>query len=70
MKKNLGFADRAIRLIAAALFAVLYFTGIISSTVGIVLLILAVVFALTSFVSFCPIYHLFGINTKKHYSKN
>jgi len=70
MKKNMGFADRAIRLIAAAVFAALYFTGTITGVVGIVLLVLALVFALTSFISFCPLYVPFGISTKKHLSKS
>jgi hypothetical protein len=63
MKKNMGSADRIIRLIIAAVVGVLYFTGIISGTIGIVLLVLAGVFVLTSLISFCPIYAPFGIKT-------
>lgn len=63
MKKNMGNADRIIRLLIAAVVAVLYFTNIITGTVGIVLLLLAGVFVLTSLVGFCPIYALLGINT-------
>ena len=63
MKKNMGNADRIIRLLIAAVVAVLYFNNIISGTVGIVLLVLAGVFVLTSLVGFCPIYALLGINT-------
>lgn len=65
MKKNMGSIDRIIRLLVAAVVAVLYFTGTISGTLGIALLILAVVFVLTSLVSFCPLYTLFGINSCK-----
>lgn len=65
MKKNMGSADRIIRTIIAALIAILYFTGIISGTLGIVLLVVALIFLLTSFVSFCPLYAPFGINTCK-----
>ena len=36
MKKNMGTADRIIRLIVAALFVVLYFTNVITGTWGIV----------------------------------
>lgn len=64
MKKNMGTTDRIIRLIAAAIFALLYFTGIVSGTLGIVLLVLAIVFTLTSFMSFCPLYLPLHINTK------
>lgn len=63
MKKNMGSADRIVRLLAAVIIAVLYYGGYISGTLGIVLLVVAVVFALTSFVSFCPAYLPFGINT-------
>ena len=63
MKKNMGSADRIIRMIIAAVIATLYFTNIITGTLGIVLLVLAVVFLLTSFISFCPIYAPFGLST-------
>ena len=65
MKKNMGSADRIIRLLIAAVIGVLYFTGTISGTLGIVLLILAGVFVLTSFISFCPLYAPFGLSTCK-----
>ena len=63
MKKNMGLADRIIRVIIAAIIGVLYFTGTVSGTLGIVLLVLAGVFALTSLISFCPLYAPFGIKT-------
>ncbi len=63
MKANMGSADRIIRLLLAAVFATLFFTETVSGTWGIVLMTLAVVFMLTSFVSFCPLYAPFGINT-------
>lgn len=63
MKKNMGSADRIIRFIIAAVIAVLYYTGTISGTLGLVLLVLAGVFVLTSLVSFCPLYAPFGIST-------
>jgi hypothetical protein len=63
MKKNLSNADRIIRLIAAAIFAILYFTNTVSGTFGIVLLLVGVVLALTSLVSFCPLYAILGLNT-------
>ena len=63
MKKNMGNADRIIRLLIAAVVAILYFTNIITGTVGLVLLVLAAVFVLTSLVAFFPIYAILGINT-------
>lgn len=65
MKKNMGTTDKAIRILVAVVIAVLYFTNTISGTLAIVLGILAVVFILTSFISFCPLYLPFGINTLK-----
>lgn len=63
MKKNMGIADRVIRFLVAALVAGLYFTNVITGTLGIVLLVVAAVFLLTSFISFCPLYTLVGLST-------
>ena len=65
MKKNMGNADRIIRIIIAAVIAGLFFANIIPGVLGIVLMALAGVFLLTSFISFCPLYAPFGINTCK-----
>ena len=65
MKKNMGSTDRIFRFIIAAVIAVLYFTNVISGILGIVLLVLAGVFILTSFISFCPLYAPFGLSTCK-----
>ena len=64
MKKNMGTIDRVIRILIAALVIVLYFTNIISGTLGIILLIVAGVFILTSLVSVCPLYMPLGISTR------
>ncbi len=63
MKKNMGGADRIIRVLLAAVFAYLYFGGIVTGTWGLVLVILGGVFLLTSLVGFCPLYTLVGLNT-------
>ncbi len=65
MKKNMGLADKAIRILVAAVIAVLYFTHQISGTAAIVLGVLAIVFTLTSLMGTCPLYLPFGISTKK-----
>jgi hypothetical protein len=65
MKANMGSIDKAVRILAAVAIAILYFTNQISGTVAIVLIILAGVFILTSFMSFCPLYLPFGISTRK-----
>ena len=63
MKKNMGLTDRIIRVIIAVIIASLYFANILTGTLGIILLVLAGVFLLTSFVSFCPLYAPFGLTT-------
>jgi hypothetical protein len=63
MKKNMGNADRTIRVLVAALIAVLYFTNTITGTLGYVLLAVGGIFLLTSFIGSCPLYSIFGINS-------
>lgn len=65
MKSNMGSIDKAVRIIVAIILAVLYFTDQTTGTLGIVLMIVAGIFLLTSFVSFCPLYYPFKITTKK-----
>lgn len=65
MKKNMGGLDRGLRILAAVAIAVLYFTGVLSGTLAIILLVLAGVFILTGFISFCPLYYPFRISTRK-----
>ena len=59
----MGSTDRIIRLSIATLIAVLYVTNVIEGTLAIVLGIAAVIFAASSFVNFCPLYSMLGINT-------
>jgi len=63
MKKNMGSIDKVIRILVAVVFVALYFMQVVTGTLGIILLALAAVFVLTSFISFCPLYWPFGINT-------
>ena len=63
MTKNMGNADRIIRILLAAVMAYLYFSDRVTGTLGLVMVILAAVFVLTSLVSFCPLYKLVGLNT-------
>ena len=65
MKKNMGSADRIIRLILAVLFTALYFMDIVSGTLGLILMIAAGIFLLTSLIRFCPLYAPFGLSTCK-----
>jgi hypothetical protein len=65
MKKNMGGTDRILRTILALIIVGLYFLGFIEGVFAIILLVLAAIFVLTSFVSFCPLYVPFGISTCK-----
>ena len=65
MKKNMGVTDRVARVIIAAILAILYFTDTVTGTLGIVLLVVAGVFLLTSLLSFCPLYFPCGMKTNK-----
>ena len=63
MKKNMGSTDRIVRVLIAVVFVGLYFGNVVTGTWGIVLLALAAIFLLTSFVSICPAYMPFGLST-------
>lgn len=63
MQNNMGTADRIIRVTLAAVVIFLYYSNIITGTLGIILLVLAGVFVLTSLIGFCPLYKLVGLNT-------
>jgi len=65
MKRNMSNTDRIVRVILAALFAYLYFGGIVTGTLGIVLVVFGAVFLLTSVVAFCPLYTPFKFSTYK-----
>ncbi|WP_372769996.1 DUF2892 domain-containing protein [Lutibacter sp.] len=65
MKKNMGSADKLIRVLIAVVIAVLYYLGQIEGMLAIVLMAFAVIFLLTSLVSFCPLYTILGIKSNK-----
>jgi len=64
-KQNMGTLDRTIRLLLAAVVAVLYLTGNLTGLAAIILGILAVIFVITSFIGFCPLYLPIGLSTRK-----
>lgn len=65
MKKNMNTTDRIIRFIIAGVVLALYYTNVIGGTLAYVLMALSVIFVVTGFVSFCPLYRIFGISTCK-----
>ena len=65
MKKNMGIADRVIRLVIVIALLTLYFTGVVSGLLGTIFIVASVIFTLTSVLSFCPIYAALGVKTCK-----
>ncbi|WP_396600348.1 DUF2892 domain-containing protein [Algibacter sp. R77976] len=65
MKKNMGSLDKGIRIVAAIAIALLYYFNVISGTLAYILMAAAIIFLVTSFINFCPLYTIFGINTCK-----
>ena len=63
MKTNMSNLDKVIRIALAILFAGLYFSGILTGAIGLVLLVLGGIFVLTSLIGICPIYSVLGIST-------
>ncbi|MFB0998527.1 MAG: DUF2892 domain-containing protein [Flavobacteriales bacterium] len=63
MKKNVGNKDKTIKTVLAAIVAALYFTGTLEGTFALILLIVAIIFAVISLINFCPLYKLIGINS-------
>lgn len=65
MKKNMGTADKIIRIVVAIIVAALYITETVTGVLGIVLLVAGGIFLATSLVNFCPLYTIFGMSTCK-----
>jgi hypothetical protein len=65
MKKNMGALDKALRILVAIVVGGLYLSNKISGTIALILGVLAIIFVITSFLGFCPLYLPFGINTNK-----
>lgn len=61
----MGLADKIIRVVLAVVIVILYVKDIITGTLGIILLVLAGIFVLTSLLNVCPLYKVFGISTSK-----
>lgn len=66
MRKNMGTADRVIRIGIAIIIAVLFFTEVITGSLGIILMVIAGILILSSLVAFCPLYYMFGLRTCKN----
>ncbi len=65
MKRNMSNVDRIARTVIALVFIYLYFGGIVTGALGIVLVVLGAVFLLTALLAFCPLYVPFKLSTYK-----
>lgn len=65
MTKNIGTADKILRLTAAAGLVIMIATGFVSGTLAWFLGAGAVALTATSITSFCGMYAIFGITTCK-----
>jgi hypothetical protein len=65
MKSNMSKTDRSIRAVVGLIFIALYGMGLVSSTLGIILAVVGVVFLITAAVAFCPMYVPLKIKTNK-----
>lgn len=65
MTPNMGTTDKAVRIIAAVILVMLYFTNTLTGTLGLIALVVAGIFLLTSLIGVCPLYLPFGISTRK-----
>ena len=65
MYKNMGSLGKTVRLLIAVVLIALYFLGVVEGVIGTIAWVVAAIFILTSIISFCPLYAVFGITTCK-----
>lgn len=63
MAKNIGTADRIIRVGIAVLAAIAAYSVGAATVGGVVLLVVAAILLVTAVVGFCPLYAIFGLRT-------
>ena len=65
MKKNIGTADRFVRVMIGVIAIILGLSGILEGNLKWIALGVGAVMIIVASVQFCPSYTLFGINTCK-----
>jgi hypothetical protein len=61
----MGTLDRVIRIVLAAVVAVLYFAHLLSPVAAVIFGVIGGVFLATGIAGFCPLYLLLGLSSKK-----
>lgn len=69
MNSNMNKADRVIRIIIAAILATLYFKDVIGGLIGFIILLVAIILAITGVFGYCPLYAIFGFKTNTNDDK-
>jgi hypothetical protein len=69
MKRNMGNADRVIRIVAGITIIALFLLNVITGTFAYILLAVAAIMLVTSFAGVCPLYSLLRINTRSKTSQ-
>ncbi len=64
----MGALDKSLRVLIAIIIALLYYLDVIEGTLAYVLMAISIIFLITSFVNFCPLYKILGINTNRRKS--
>ena len=64
LNKNMGTIDRIVRIALALVLFGLIVTGTVSGVLAIIMGVVAAIFAVTSVVSFCPIYFVTKLSTR------
>ena len=63
MQTNMSNLDRTLRIIAAFVLVILFYTNTVTDTLGLIGLALAVIFLGTAIMGNCPLYSLLGVST-------
>ncbi len=63
MTKNVGSIDQSLRAVFAAVCAGLILFEVVSGTLAVILVVVALILVITSLKGICPLYSLFGIKT-------
>ncbi len=65
MIKNMSRTDGIIRIIVALVIVALWYTGMVGGTLLTILSVVAVIFIITGFLNFCPLYAALKIRTRR-----
>lgn len=63
MNRNIGIADKILRIVVGVLTYGLFFAGITTGIFGVILVTLGTIFLLTALVNICPLYKIFKFKT-------